>query len=206
MTENEFSQLFMRYMLARVPSMSLLLSRYPTQSDEPSEPTRADIISGWFDSLKDCKLDDAKRAVRELTSGKIECPRYAEEYPPAIARLSRSHSNERFVEDRKRIEQAHREKTYRCHYCLDSSVVWRWSEETIAVAEREPEAFISGAASVSPNKPDAVAGRCRCVGGRCFDPDRHFLCTGKLKSDRAELVEKLGKLDIPRSQGEWEFE
>ena len=206
MTENEFKNAFVGYLFAREPGLTLWLNRYPIESNEPANPTRSAIIGGWFDTLKNVGLDDAKAAVRDIAAGDVERPSGFGEYPAVIRKAAKSHSNERFVADRKRLEGgSEREPRYRCPHCLDSSIVWFWSTDAIAIAEYDPKTFLAGRYRMPQGKAEAFACRCVCSGGRGFDPDRNFICDGKTKLGREALLSKLAENDVPTTQGQWEF-
>jgi len=127
MTEPEF-QGWLKHHRARFTGLSKWIAAMPEYSE--SEPTRQEVLRGWYYALKDCDVQTAKDASDAIHRGEEAEPRGYDRHPAAI----------RAIANRKRDAESHQcysdnQQTFRCHQCQDDGWVTVWHPISMKAAQ-----------------------------------------------------------------------
>lgn len=129
MNAAEYSE-WLRHHFAAFPTAANYLARdYPEESDNPTTPTRRQILVAWHRILDGIGLDEAKRATDEMARSGEE-PRRLEDHPRTVRRIALAN---RPPEPRRavptRIIDGH--VAYQCPVCRDQGTVPVYHHKTL---------------------------------------------------------------------------
>jgi len=184
MTEAEFYD-WLRYHKAKFPGLIRWSDNLPDEATEAS-PSRDDVMTSWYRTLKHCDIADAKAATDLLGTDAEPEPKGWDRHPLAIAGICKSirheHRTSRYDRPQRRVVDGH--DVYACPTCRDRGEIVVWHPLTMRAAfqGKIAEAASRGElyrVSVSCAACQAWSPARRSEGGVVFDPQKMLPVPGE---------------------------
>lgn len=155
MTPEEFTEWF-AYHTARFTGIRQWLDKSTKGAGSPSV---AEIQRGWYGTMRNLDLDNAKAASDRMHAGDIEEPKGYDRHPAAIRRACAGLRKIGVIEPRYDPDG---NETFACLTCMDTGMVFIWHPKTVMQVARDgfgTEPLYSCAVACTCKSGDAKAGR-----------------------------------------------
>jgi len=211
MTETEFSE-WLKHHATCFPSLSKWIEGLPAEPPA-GVPSRREVMSQWFATLRDVDFELAKAASNMLHNGEEEEPYGWDRVPAKIRTIARKLRRSRPDSARLPVEA---KAAYACEACRDEGRRSVWRPEAMAAAspQRFAEAELHDPTSGDP-RPRVIgepftlyrmSTACPCPAGdrfrrnsATFDPGRMLECWHMDRAEQQELIEFMAKRERPEA-------
>ncbi len=184
MNNGEFRKWFDAHRAA-FPAVLTWLEKFPPIATE-AQPSRAEIMAQWLDTLHDQKLDHCLTASAALGRGEYPPPEFPGETARAVRKLAREIAYRDFKLSPLPIEN-YQQRRYNCLRCLDDGRVICWHPFAMHAAKEgkfpHPKAMLTCAV-----RCDCSAGDKRASFMPVYNDRQWVLNVGDTEKDNAALL------------------